>query len=141
MLRQQPYSLGIADIQELVGSVDTGASGLTDHARPRAVERSTGGPIVLSLRGCPIRPSLEEWGEFCELDIPNKIVMTRRFGDNPLLEERERSDRSGTLECLELSDDGLPAKRKQYMTETAKRTYIKQVGTVFFPVTDSRPSA
>jgi uncharacterized protein YndB with AHSA1/START domain len=32
---------------------------------------------------------LQEWGEFCELDIPNKIVMTRRFGGNPLLEERE----------------------------------------------------
>ena len=30
-----------------------------------------------------------EWGEFCEVDIPNKIVMTRRFGANPLLEERE----------------------------------------------------
>jgi Transmembrane secretion effector/Activator of Hsp90 ATPase homolog 1-like protein len=30
-----------------------------------------------------------EGGEFCELDIPNKIVMTRRFGANPLLGERE----------------------------------------------------
>jgi uncharacterized protein YndB with AHSA1/START domain len=26
---------------------------------------------------------LNKWGEFCELDIPNKIVMTRRFGGNP----------------------------------------------------------
>lgn len=32
---------------------------------------------------------LSEWGEFCELDVPNKIVMTRRFGANPLLGERE----------------------------------------------------
>jgi uncharacterized protein YndB with AHSA1/START domain len=32
---------------------------------------------------------LNEWGEFCELDAPKKIVMTRRFGANPLLGERE----------------------------------------------------
>jgi uncharacterized protein YndB with AHSA1/START domain len=32
---------------------------------------------------------LNEWGEFCEVDVPNKIVMTRRFGANPLLGERE----------------------------------------------------
>jgi uncharacterized protein YndB with AHSA1/START domain len=32
---------------------------------------------------------LNEWGEFCEIDVPNKIVMTRRFGANPLLAERE----------------------------------------------------
>ena len=32
---------------------------------------------------------LNEWGEFCELDIPSRIVMTRRFGANPLLGERE----------------------------------------------------
>jgi uncharacterized protein YndB with AHSA1/START domain len=32
---------------------------------------------------------LNEWGEFCELEVPNKIVMTRRFGANPLLQERE----------------------------------------------------
>lgn len=32
---------------------------------------------------------LNEWGEFCEVDAPNKIVMTRRFGANPLLGERE----------------------------------------------------
>jgi len=32
---------------------------------------------------------LNEWGEFCEVDIPNKIVMTRRFGANPLLGDRE----------------------------------------------------
>jgi uncharacterized protein YndB with AHSA1/START domain len=32
---------------------------------------------------------LNEWGEFCELEVPNKIVMTRRFGANPLLGERE----------------------------------------------------
>ena len=32
---------------------------------------------------------LNEWGEFCEIDVPNKIVMTRRFGANPLLGERE----------------------------------------------------
>ena len=32
---------------------------------------------------------LDEWGEFCEVDVPNEIVMTRRFGANPLLGERE----------------------------------------------------
>jgi uncharacterized protein YndB with AHSA1/START domain len=32
---------------------------------------------------------LNEWEEFCEIDVPNKIVMTRRFGANPLLGERE----------------------------------------------------
>jgi len=32
---------------------------------------------------------LNEWGEFCEVGVPNKIVMTRRFGANPLLRERE----------------------------------------------------
>jgi len=32
---------------------------------------------------------LNEWGEFCEVDAPSKIVMTRRFGANPLLGERE----------------------------------------------------
>jgi uncharacterized protein YndB with AHSA1/START domain len=32
---------------------------------------------------------LNEWGEFCEVNVPNKIVMTRRFGANPLLGERE----------------------------------------------------
>jgi uncharacterized protein YndB with AHSA1/START domain len=32
---------------------------------------------------------LNEWGEFCEIDVPKKVVMTRRFGANPLLGERE----------------------------------------------------
>src|SRR5262249_26481754 len=32
---------------------------------------------------------LSEWGEFCEVIVPNKIVMTRRYGANPLLGERE----------------------------------------------------
>ena len=32
---------------------------------------------------------LNEWGEICEIDAPHKIVMTRRFGANPLLGERE----------------------------------------------------
>ena len=32
---------------------------------------------------------LNEWGEFCEVNVPNKIVMTRRFGANPLLGARE----------------------------------------------------
>lgn len=32
---------------------------------------------------------IHEWGEFCELDVPKKIVMTRRFEGNPLLGERE----------------------------------------------------
>lgn len=32
---------------------------------------------------------LNEWGEFCEVNVPNRIVMTRRFGANPLLGERE----------------------------------------------------
>ena len=32
---------------------------------------------------------VHEWGEFCELDVPNKVVMTRRFGGHPLLGERE----------------------------------------------------
>jgi uncharacterized protein YndB with AHSA1/START domain len=32
---------------------------------------------------------LNEWGEFCEVLAPSRIVMTRRFGANPLLEERE----------------------------------------------------
>jgi uncharacterized protein YndB with AHSA1/START domain len=32
---------------------------------------------------------VNEWGEFCELNVHNKIVMTRRFGGHPLLGERE----------------------------------------------------
>jgi uncharacterized protein YndB with AHSA1/START domain len=32
---------------------------------------------------------LREWGEFCALDVPKTIVMTRRFEGNPFLEERE----------------------------------------------------
>jgi uncharacterized protein YndB with AHSA1/START domain len=32
---------------------------------------------------------VHEWGEFCELNVPNKIVMTRRFAGHPLLGERE----------------------------------------------------
>ena len=32
---------------------------------------------------------IHEWGEFCELVTHHKIVMTRRFGGNPLLGERE----------------------------------------------------
>jgi uncharacterized protein YndB with AHSA1/START domain len=32
---------------------------------------------------------LNERGEFCEVDVPHKIVMTRRFGANPLLGDRE----------------------------------------------------
>ena len=29
------------------------------------------------------------WGEFCELNFPNKIVMTRRFDAHPFLGDRE----------------------------------------------------
>lgn len=29
------------------------------------------------------------WGEFCELNFPNRIVMTRRFDAHPFLGERE----------------------------------------------------
>ena len=32
---------------------------------------------------------VHEWGEFCDLDVPNKIVMTRRLGGHSLLGERE----------------------------------------------------
>src|SRR5262249_54715598 len=32
---------------------------------------------------------VHEWGEFCELDEPNRVVMTRRFGGHPGLGERE----------------------------------------------------
>src|SRR5450631_2187032 len=32
---------------------------------------------------------LNEWGEFCEVNVPDKVVMTRRFGANPLLGDRE----------------------------------------------------
>jgi uncharacterized protein YndB with AHSA1/START domain len=32
---------------------------------------------------------LNEWGEICEVDAPSKVVLTRRFGANPLLGERE----------------------------------------------------
>ena len=32
---------------------------------------------------------VQEWGEFCEVDFPYKIVMTRRFGGHSLLGERE----------------------------------------------------
>ncbi len=32
---------------------------------------------------------LDEWGEICEVEAPSKIVLTRRFGANPLLGERE----------------------------------------------------
>jgi uncharacterized protein YndB with AHSA1/START domain len=30
-----------------------------------------------------------EWGEICDLDAPSKVVLTRRFGANSLLGERE----------------------------------------------------
>lgn len=30
-----------------------------------------------------------EWGEICEVDAPHKVVMTRRFAANPLIDERE----------------------------------------------------
>ena len=30
-----------------------------------------------------------EWGEICDLDVPHKVVMTRRFAANPLIGERE----------------------------------------------------
>jgi uncharacterized protein YndB with AHSA1/START domain len=32
---------------------------------------------------------LNEWGEVCEINAPSMIMMTKRFGANPLLEERE----------------------------------------------------
>jgi uncharacterized protein YndB with AHSA1/START domain len=32
---------------------------------------------------------LNEWGEFCEVSVPDRVVMTRRFGANPFLGERE----------------------------------------------------
>ena len=32
---------------------------------------------------------VHEWGEFCELNEPNKIVMTRRFAGHPSLGDRE----------------------------------------------------
>jgi hypothetical protein len=32
---------------------------------------------------------IHEWGEFCELGVPNKIAMTRRFDGHPLNGERE----------------------------------------------------
>jgi uncharacterized protein YndB with AHSA1/START domain len=32
---------------------------------------------------------VNEWGEFCEVDVPRKVVMTRRFGANPFLGDRE----------------------------------------------------
>jgi uncharacterized protein YndB with AHSA1/START domain len=34
-------------------------------------------------------PEVKSWGEFCELDRPNRIVMTRRFAGHPGLGERE----------------------------------------------------
>lgn len=30
-----------------------------------------------------------EWGEICEVDVPRKVVMTRRFAANPIIGERE----------------------------------------------------
>lgn len=30
-----------------------------------------------------------EWGEICEVDAPEKVVLTRRFGANPFLGERQ----------------------------------------------------
>jgi uncharacterized protein YndB with AHSA1/START domain len=32
---------------------------------------------------------VHEWGEFCELNEPNKIVMTRRFAGHPTIGDRE----------------------------------------------------
>jgi uncharacterized protein YndB with AHSA1/START domain len=32
---------------------------------------------------------LNEWGEICEVNVPNNVVMTRRFGANPFIGERE----------------------------------------------------
>jgi uncharacterized protein YndB with AHSA1/START domain len=45
---------------------------------------------------------LNEWGEFCEVVVPHKIVMTRRFGANPLLGDRETT----TTYRLEPSPNG-----------------------------------
>ena len=32
---------------------------------------------------------VDAWGEFCELELPSKIVMTRRFSGHPFLGDRE----------------------------------------------------
>jgi uncharacterized protein YndB with AHSA1/START domain len=54
---------------------------------------------------------LNEWGEICEVDINRKIVMTRRFGANPLLDEREttltyRLEPSANGTLLTLREEG-----------------------------------
>ncbi len=37
----------------------------------------------------PDGQTVHAWGEFCELQFPNKIVMTRRFDAHPFLGDRE----------------------------------------------------
>jgi uncharacterized protein YndB with AHSA1/START domain len=37
----------------------------------------------------PDGKQLNEWGEICEVEAPNKVVLTRRFGANPLIGDRE----------------------------------------------------
>lgn len=42
--------------------------------------------VTVELNDCK---QVREWGEFCYLDVPHEIVMTRRIGSHPLLGERE----------------------------------------------------
>src|ERR1700681_1741994 len=69
---------------------------------------------------------LNEWGEFCEVNVPHKIVMTRRFGANPLLGEREtmltyrlESSPHGTLVTLE---------KKASLVDRRRHTGMPKIG-------------
>jgi hypothetical protein len=74
---------------------------------------------------------LNEWGEFCEVDVPHKIGMAGRFGANPLLGERETTatyrlepSPNGTL-CRKLGEGlGLAGRlpEQQVGTHTASRS-------------------
>jgi len=57
------------------------------------------------------RRSFDEWGEICAVEAPNRVVMTRHFGANPLIGEREttlayRFERSPRGTLITLREDG-----------------------------------
>jgi len=58
------------------------------HQKDWKAEVRVGGPwsVTVELHDGKL---VHAWGEFCELSVPNKIVMTRRFDVHPLLGERE----------------------------------------------------
>ncbi len=74
---------------------------------------------------------LNEWGEVCELDVPNKIVMTRRFGANPLLGERETT-LTYRLEPSPAWDACDRSRRRVSSVDRKRRTGMPKIGRRFW---------